>query len=87
MKAAQLNDAVGCRNIARHYYNGSDLVEKDQSQSFIYAKKAADLGDVDACSLLAYFYKNGIGCIKNPQKAKEYEDKTKAKEESENKKE
>ena len=87
IKAAQLNDEVACRNIAQHYYNGSDLVEKDQGQSFIYAKKAADLGDVDACSLLAYFYKNGIGCIKNPQKAKEYEDKTKAKEESENKKE
>ena len=87
IKAANNNDEVGCVNLAHHYYRGSDLMEKDEGQAFVYAKKAADLGNVDACGLLAYFYKNGIGCIKNPQKAKEYEDKTKAKEESENKKE
>ena len=41
---------------------------------------AADMGNVDACGVLSYFYENGIGCNKDPEKAKEYRDKTVAKE-------
>lgn len=82
-EAARLDNEWGCFNLAQHYYSGNQLlnIEKDEGQAFVYAKKAADLGNVDACGLLAYLYKNGIGCRKDPQKAKEYEDKTKAKEE------
>ena len=60
---------------------GNDLVDKDYGQAFVYTKKAADMGHVDACNAIAYFYENGIGIDKNPQKAKEYKDKTIAKSE------
>ena len=52
------------------------LMNKDVGQAFVYIKKAADMGLVDACNSLAYLYENGIGCDKDPQKAKEYKDKT-----------
>lgn len=80
LEGAKLNDDMACNNLAKHYYKGTDLFEKNVSQAFIYFKKSADLGNVDACSSVSYMYANGIGCQKNPQKAKEYEDKTKAKE-------
>ncbi|MBR6286367.1 MAG: sel1 repeat family protein [Bacteroidaceae bacterium] len=80
LRSAELRDDVGCYNLARRYYWGNDLFEKDDSQAFVYMKIAADQGYVDACEWLSYFYKNGIGCDKNPQKAKEYKDKTIAKE-------
>lgn len=83
IKAANLNSSTACTNIGRHYYFGSDLFQKDIAQSFIYYKKAADMGDIDACGVVAYFYDKGIGTSKDPQKAKEYRDKTKAKEEKE----
>lgn len=75
-KAAELNDAWGCFNLGKQYYMGNDLVNKDNSQAFVYIKKAADMGLVEACDALAYFYENGIDVDKNPQKAKEYKDKT-----------
>ena len=78
-----MNSSTACTNIGRHYYFGSDLFQKDIAQSFIYYKKAADMGDIDACGVVAYFYDKGIGTSKDPQKAKEYRDKTKAKEEKE----
>lgn len=80
MKAAELDDIMGCLNIGRQYYSGKGLLEKNDTQAFIYIKKAADMGQVDACRVLAYFYENGIGCSKNPNEAKKYEDMTKAKE-------
>lgn len=83
IKAANLNSIKACFNIGRHYYLGSDLFQKDEVQSFIYYKKAADMGNIDACGVVAYFYEKGIGTSKDPQKAKEYRDKTKAKEEKE----
>lgn len=76
LRAAELNDEYGCYELGRHYNVGSELFGKDFGQAFVYVKKAADMGVVDACSMVAYFYENGIGCDKNPQKAKEYKDKT-----------
>ena len=52
------------------------MFDKNNDQAFIYMRKAADMGNVDACRTLAYFYENGIGVNKDPQKAKEYKDKT-----------
>ena len=75
-KAAELGDPWGCYNLGRQYYNGNDLVNKDYGQAFVYIKKAADMGLVDACNTLAYLYENGLGIDKDPQKAKEYRDKT-----------
>ncbi len=83
IKAANLNSSEACTNIGKHYYFGSDLFQKNEVQSFIYYKKAADMGDIDACRVVASFYEKGIGTSKDPQKAKEYRDKTKAKEEKE----
>lgn len=82
LMAAKSGDDVGCRNLANHYYRGSDLFPKDEQQAFIYMKMAADQGDVRACGAMAYFYRNGIGCEVDVNKAKEYEDMTKPKEES-----
>ena len=76
IKAAELNDAWGCLNLGTQYYLGNYLMEKSYGQAFVYVKKAADMGLIDACNVLAYFYENGIGCDKNPQKAKEYKDRT-----------
>lgn len=76
LKAAELGDPWGCYNLGRQYFMGNDLVNKDLSQAFVYIKKAADMGLVDACNFLAYLYENGIGVDKDPQKAKEYKDKT-----------
>ena len=75
-KAAEYGDAWGCYNLGRHYYFGTEYVTKDVGQAFVYIKKAADMGLVDACNSLSYLYENGIGVDKDPQKAKEYRDKT-----------
>lgn len=76
LKAAELNDPWGCYNLGRQYFMGNDLVNKDNGQAFVYIKKAADMGLIDACNSLSYLYENGIGVDKDPQKAKEYRDKT-----------
>lgn len=76
IKAAELGSDVGCFNIGKEYYYGNDLMSKNDDQAYIYIKKAADSGLVDACGWLSYFYDKGIGCKKDPQKAKEYGDKT-----------
>lgn len=76
LKAAELGDPVGCFNLGKHYAKGSQLINKNLDQAFVYIKKAADMGLVDACKIIALFYENGIGIDKNPQKAKEYRDKT-----------
>ena len=81
-KAAEYEDAWGCYNLGRHYYLGTEYVTKDVGQAFVYIKKAADMGLVDACKSLSYLYENGIGVDKDPQKAKEYRDKTIANSES-----
>lgn len=78
LKAAELNDPWGCYLLGSHYYLGSDIIDKHSGQAFVYIKKAADMGHIDACNMIAYFYENGIGCDKDPQKAKEYKDKTTA---------
>lgn len=80
LKAAELGDMMGFFNIGRQYYWGDDLLEKSDTQAFIYIKKAADMGQVDACGMLAYFYENGIGCNKDIKEAKKYRDMTKVKE-------
>ncbi len=79
LKAAELNEPWGCYLLGQQYYYGNDLFEKNNDQAFVYMQKAADMGHVDACRVLSYFYENGIGVAKNPQKAKEYKDKTIAK--------
>ena len=79
-KAAELGNVMGCLNLGREYFLGNNLMKKDDSQAFVYIKMAADMGNVDACGVLSYFYENGIGCNKDPEKAKEYRDKTVAKE-------
>lgn len=80
-KAADLGDIMGCLNLGREYFLGNNMFKKDYSQAFVYIKMAADAGNVDACDFLSYLYENGLGCNKDPEKAKEYKDKTVAKEE------
>ena len=75
LKAVELNEPWGYYNLGNAYFNG-DMVDKSIEQAFVYIKKAADLGLVDACESIAYFYENGMGCDKDPNKAKEYRDKT-----------
>lgn len=81
-KAAELGNDWGCFKLGIQYYYGNDLVEQSNSQAFVYVKKAADMGLVDACKMIAYFYEEGIGCHKDPEKAKEYWDKTVVKDDS-----
>lgn len=76
LKATEYNDPVGCYYLGMHYYWDNGLMNKHSGQAFVYIKKAADMGHIDACNMIAYFYENGIGCDKDPQKAKEYKDKT-----------
>ena len=86
LKAAKMGDYMACWNLGREYYWGNDLFEKNNSLAVFYIKKAADAGMIDACGWLAYFYYEGIGCDRNPDKAREYEKKTKAKEDLEKEK-
>lgn len=79
-KAADLGDNMACFNLGKEYYYGNNLMKKNEDQAFVYIKKAADQGLVDACSWLSFFYDKGIGCNRDPEKAKEYKDKTVAKE-------
>lgn len=83
--SADNNDEWGSYNLAMQYYYGNDLFDQNEHQAFAYMKQAADLGLVEACAQLAYYYENGIGCSTNPDLAKKYRDKTKAKEEMSNK--
>lgn len=62
------------------------MFEKNNQLAFIYTQKAADAGVVDAYGVLAYLYKEGIGCDKDLDKAREYENMTKAKEDLEKEK-
>lgn len=86
--SAELGDNKGCWNLAKAYYYGENyffpLFDKNDQQAFIYAKIAADNGQIDACEFVAYCYENAIGCEKDPQKAKKYIDKTKAKDNTQN---
>ena len=75
LKAAELGEPWGYFELGRQYCIGNDLFDKNESQAFIYTKKAADMGIIDACQTLAYFYENGIGVEKDPLKAKEYKEK------------
>ncbi len=79
-KAAELGNDIACFNLGKEYYYGDNLMNKNEDQAFVYIKKAADKGLVDACSWLSFFYDRGIGCNRDPEKAKEYGDKTSAKE-------
>lgn len=78
LKAAELEDPNGCYRLGLQYYLGKEPFSKNESQAFVYMKKAADKGHVDACGMLALFYERGIGVDKDPKKAKEYKDKTRA---------
>lgn len=75
-RAADLGDVYGIRNLGFHYYNGSVLFQKDLFQSFRYLKKAADMGDIDAAGRVANMYAKGIGTDRDPNKAKEYKNRT-----------
>lgn len=79
-EGAKLGDGMACWNLGREYYYGKGLFERNEVQAFAYIKQAADKGIVDACALVAYMYKNAIGCNKDINAAKKYEDMTKAKE-------
>ncbi len=85
IKSAELNDPWGCYNLGRQYFMGNDLMNKDNSQAFVYIKKAADMGLVDACMGVAYLYETGQGVEKDLQKAKEYRDRAAANDEKEDK--
>lgn len=71
-------------SLGDHYYHGSNLFEENVFKAFNYYKQAADIGDINACEKVSYFYSEGIGCERDPNKAKEYADKTKPKEEDKN---
>lgn len=79
LESARLGYDIGCFELAQQYYNGYGLFELNYQLAFNYMKKAADAGNVDACSALSYFYSEGIGCQKDPNMAREYEDRTYAK--------
>ena len=76
LEAARKKEPEGCFILGKQYYTGNELMVKNNDQAFVYMKEAVDMGHVDACKYLAYFYENGVGVDKNPQKAKEYNDKT-----------
>lgn len=86
LTAAKMGERYAFFNLARHYLNGSEMFEKNNQMAFIYTQKAADAGVVDAYGVLAYLYKEGIGCDKDLDKAREYENMTKAKEDLEKEK-
>lgn len=79
IESARLGYDIGCFELAQQYYYGYSLFELNYQLAFTYMKKAADAGNIDACSALSYFYSEGIGCPKDPNLAKEYEDRTYAK--------
>ncbi len=79
-EGARLGEPIACWNIGKLYYNGNDLFEKNDTQAFVYIKKAADNGVVDACEAMAYMYNNAIGCNKDINAAKKYQDMAKPKE-------
>ncbi len=86
LKAAKMGDEYACYSLGEQYFMGNDLVEQNTYLAFLYTKKAADAGLVNACNTMVYLYSEGIGCDKNPDKAREYENKTKAKEDLEKEK-
>lgn len=77
--AVKQYDTDANEHLGWHYYTGSNLFEKNLFKAFDYLKQAADMGSVNACQQIGYMYENGIGCNRNPDKAKEYYDKTKPK--------
>lgn len=79
-EGARLGEPMACWNIGKEYFHGKNLFEKNDVQAFAYIKKAADNGIVDACNLLAYMYNNAIGCNKDINAAKKYQDMAKPKE-------
>lgn len=79
LKAAKQGSKDANRVIGFHYYDGTILFERNYNQAFAYFKQAADMGDITACEKIAYMYEKGEGCERNPDKAKEYRDRTKAK--------
>lgn len=79
IKSAKQGNEYANYNLSSHYFKGSKLLEKNLFQAFIYCKQAADMGNVEACEKLGYMYEKGLGCDRNPDKAKEYYDKTKPK--------
>lgn len=79
IKATKQGDEYANYTLAQHYYYGSDIFERNNFEAFRYCRQAADMGLIDACSMVASMYENGVGCDKNPDKAKEYYKKTKAK--------
>ncbi len=83
LKAANMGEEYACYNLGAQYFWGNDLFEHNTFLAFLYTKKAADAGMIDACSTMVYFYSEGIGCDKNLDKAKEYENKIKSKEDLE----
>lgn len=83
-KAAELEEPYALCTLGHHYYQGSNLYPQNKFQAFIYYKNAADSGYVEAAECVAYMYANGIGTDKDPDKAKEYKDMTKAKSTEEN---
>lgn len=79
-EGARLGEPMACWNIGMQYLKGDYLFEKNEVQAFTYIKMAADKGVVDACKVLAYMYNNAIGCNKDINAAKKYQDMAKPKE-------
>lgn len=79
LKSVEQGEVNGNVSLGYHYYYGSNLFEKDLYKSFNYYKQAADMGDVSSCQAVAYRYDKGIGIERDPNKSKEYADKTKPK--------
>ena len=78
IKGAELGDSYAQMNLAWFYFNGSDILKKNDNQGFIYAKLAADQGQADAIEMVANCYERGIGTNRDPQKAEEYRNKLKS---------
>lgn len=78
IKGAELGDDYAQKNLAGHYFIGSDIIKKNENQGFAYAKLAADQGQADAIEMVANCYDRGIGTNRDPQKAEDYRNKLKA---------
>ena len=70
-KACDLNNSVGCKELADWYANGSD-VTADIAKANAYFQKACELGEANSCNRLGESYKNGFGLIVDMAKASEF---------------
>ena len=74
MDAAGRNGLVAAwKELGDRFFNGENA-PLDYRMSFQYRENCARAGDVDSCKAVAAMYEQGYGCVKNPEKAREFTD-------------